>query len=53
MSDEYIFDCPECSVEVGVDAGIRSRILDGGCVLCEASVEAGDFTRLRRSRDHS
>ncbi|WP_425499554.1 DUF7560 family zinc ribbon protein [Haloferax larsenii] len=30
---------------MGVDAGIKSRILDGGCVLCQAVVGPGAFSR--------
>ncbi|ELZ77466.1 hypothetical protein C452_01725 [Haloferax volcanii JCM 10717] len=40
---QFVFDCPECSVEVCVDAGIRERILDDGCVLCASTVETDAF----------
>ncbi|WP_449329044.1 DUF7560 family zinc ribbon protein [Salinigranum rubrum] len=32
------------SVETAVDSGLRAALLDDGCVLCEATVETGDFT---------
>nr|WP_218623774.1 hypothetical protein [Haloferax sp. AS1] len=40
---QFVFDCPVCSVEVCVDAGIRERILDDGCVLCASPVETDAF----------
>ena len=46
VSDEYIFDCPECSAEMDVDGNIRTLILEDGCVLCEAGVEEDRFSRL-------
>ncbi|WP_449271562.1 DUF7560 family zinc ribbon protein [Haloferax denitrificans] len=43
MPGQLVFDCPECSVEVFVDAGIRERILDDGCVLCASPVGTDAF----------
>jgi hypothetical protein len=43
MANEFVFDCAACDVETTVDSDIRAELLDDGCVLCGAPVEADDF----------
>ncbi|WP_455429245.1 DUF7560 family zinc ribbon protein [Halorussus marinus] len=45
MAPEYVFDCPECTAQVIVDADIRSELLTTGCVLCETPVSSNAFLR--------
>ncbi|WP_202614432.1 DUF7560 family zinc ribbon protein [Halostella litorea] len=45
MSNQFTFDCPECSVDVVVDDPIRAQILVDGCVLCGAPVGTDAFSR--------
>jgi hypothetical protein len=47
MANQFVFDCAACDVETAVDSDIRAELLDEGCVLCGATVEADDFTRQK------
>jgi predicted RNA-binding Zn-ribbon protein involved in translation (DUF1610 family) len=40
----YRFSCPSCGEDIYLDAGIRDRMLEEGCVVCGEAVSAGDFT---------
>jgi hypothetical protein len=46
---QFVFDCPECSVEMDVDASIRTEILTDGCVLCETPVDTTAFSHSRNT----
>jgi hypothetical protein len=45
VAQQFVFDCPECDSVVAVGDEIRAEILERGCVLCEASASADDFSR--------
>jgi hypothetical protein len=46
MPPQFVFDCPACEAEVAVDAGIRSALLEDGCVRCRQSVTPDAFVRM-------
>jgi predicted RNA-binding Zn-ribbon protein involved in translation (DUF1610 family) len=42
----YVFICPECQEEIRIDAGMRSSLIDSGCVVCGSEVTNEAFTRM-------
>ncbi|MDY7081657.1 MAG: zinc ribbon domain-containing protein [Halobacteria archaeon] len=46
MGEKYEFVCPECSQDIIVDRSVRKSLLEEGCIICEADVTTGDFTKV-------
>jgi predicted RNA-binding Zn-ribbon protein involved in translation (DUF1610 family) len=42
----YVFSCPECQEEIRIDGGMRSSLLDAGCIVCGSEVTREAFTRM-------
>ena len=53
MTDRYRFDCPSCEIDIVVDAGVRTDILERGCPICGGRARVGDFEQLEPAQDQS
>lgn len=53
MTDRYRFDCPSCEIDIVVDAGVRTDILNRGCPICGGTARAEDFEQLETTQDQS
>ena len=40
----FEFVCPRCGERIVVNASMRRAMLEGGCVVCDASVSPSDFS---------
>lgn len=40
----YLFTCSSCGEDIYLNDGMRERLLESGCVVCENPVSPGDFT---------
>jgi predicted RNA-binding Zn-ribbon protein involved in translation (DUF1610 family) len=41
----YQFTCPTCGEDIYMNEGMRERLLESGCIICETAVSATDFER--------
>ncbi|MFB6114400.1 MAG: hypothetical protein ABEJ58_09920 [Halodesulfurarchaeum sp.] len=42
----YVFTCPECQEEIRIDAGMRSSLIERGCIVCGGEVTREAFSRM-------
>lgn len=42
----YVFTCPECQEEIRIDAGMRSSLMEMGCIVCGSDVTRDAFERM-------
>lgn len=51
MTDRYRFDCPNCEIDIVVDAGVRSDFLENGCPICGGQTRPSDFEAMETTED--
>lgn len=44
ISDDHVFECPDCGERIEMNAGMRQAVLDHGCPICGASVTEAAFS---------
>ncbi|MFW5918799.1 MAG: DUF7560 family zinc ribbon protein [Halanaeroarchaeum sp.] len=53
MTDRFRFDCSSCEIDIVVDAGVRTDILENGCPICGGAARVGDFERSEATQDRA
>lgn len=43
--DNFTFACPECGEELEVNEGMRTALLNNGCVICGATLNEEAFSQ--------
>lgn len=51
MTNRYRFDCPNCEMDIVVDAGVRADFLEHGCPICDAPAPRENFEAMDVTED--